>query len=137
MNLDNAQGQEDLPASAVERPSSFRAHVPPMDGNCYLFIPEFAHLIHAVLEELPGGDEFNMRLKAAYRSALTAGLWDDQYASTGINVYWAETVTFWSQESLRYATVAYYLQLGNHDAKAANWIKNTLGGATVPSNYKP
>ena len=59
---------------------SFRlvSHVPGVDKNCYVFIHEFAHLIHAVLEELPGGDEFNKRLEAAYQAALTAGLWDDQ-----------------------------------------------------------
>ena len=52
--------------------------MPGVDKNCYVFIHEFAHLIHAVLEELPGGDEFNKRLEAAYQAALTAGLWDDQ-----------------------------------------------------------
>ena len=58
------------------------SHVPEVDVYCYVFIHEFAHLIHYVLEELPGGDEFNLRLQATYQTALTAGLWDDEYAST-------------------------------------------------------
>ena len=89
--------------------------MPEVDENCYVFLHEFAHLIHFVLEELPGGDTFNLRLEATYQAALTAGLWDDEYASTNTKEYWAETVTFWFQESVRHASVASSLELEDHD----------------------
>ena len=113
------------------------AHVPEVDRNCYTFIHEFAHLIHSVLEELPNGEEFNLRLYAMYQAALTAGLWDDEYASTNTREYWAETVTFWFQESVRRSSGAGSLELEEQDAKAAKLIEDTLGDATVPSYCKP
>ena len=113
------------------------SNVPEVDGNCYAIIHEFAHLIHFVLEELPGGDEFNLRLQAMYQTALTAGLWDDEYASRNTYEYWAETVTFWFQESVGYYSAASSLELEDYDPEAAKLIEETLGDVTVPSYCKP
>ena len=114
------------------------AHVPEVDGNCSVFIHEFAHLIHFVLEELPGGDAFNLRLQAAYQAALTAGLWDEEYASTVAAEYWAETVTFWFQDSVLHSSPAVgLLKLKEHDPEVARLIEDTLGDATVPWYCKP
>ena len=126
-------------ASKSSGPTGFtlRSHVPAVDANCSTFIHEFAHLIHYVLEELPGGDEFNLRLQATYQTALTAGLWDDEYASTNTREYWAETVTFWFQESLRNSSAANSPELDDYDPEAAKLIEDTLGDVTVPSYCKP
>ena len=113
------------------------SHVPAVDENCNTFIHEFAHLIHFVLEELPGADEFNLRLEATYQAALTAGLWDEEYASTNTSEYWAETVTFWFQESVRSSSAANSRELDDYDPEAAKLIEETLGDATVPSYCKP
>jgi len=114
-----------------------RSHVPAVDGNCSTFIHEFAHLIHFVLEELPGGDAFNLRLESMYQAALTAGLWDEEYASTNTREYWAEMVQFWIQESVQHASVASSLELEDHDPEAAKLIEDTLGDAMVSSYCKP
>ena len=118
-----------------------RAILPTVDlyGDCFVLIHEFAHLIHYVLEELPGGDAFNQRLEAAYQAALTAGLWKDGWAALRPSEYWAQTVTFWFQESMRHSISMRHFsgKLEDHDPKAAKLIEDTLGDATVPSYCKP
>ena len=68
---------------------------------------------------------------------MTAGLWDDLYASVKHGEYWAETVRYWFQESVghcrRYSSS---LELED-DPEAAKLIEETLGDATVPSYCKP
>ncbi len=59
-----------------------------------ILIHEFAHNIH--LRGLINVDPtFDDRLKAAYESAIAAGLWKTKYASTNKNEYWAEGVQSW------------------------------------------
>ena len=64
---------------------------------------------------------------------MTAGLWNDEYASTNIAEYWAETVTFWFEERV----VANQLKLADYDPAAARLIEEVFGeGTTVPSDCK-
>ena len=59
-----------------------------------ILIHEFAHMIHlrGVLAVDP---EFDTRLKAAYDSAMAAGLWKGKYAATNSREYFAEGVQSW------------------------------------------
>jgi hypothetical protein len=65
----------------------------PYSTECIL-IHEFAHNIH--LRGLVNVDPtFDDRLKAAYRSAMRAGLWKGKYASVNHHEYFAEGVQSW------------------------------------------
>jgi len=65
----------------------------PYETECIL-IHEFAHNIH--LRGLNNVDPtFDTRLKAAYQSAMKAGLWKGKYASTNHHEYFAEGVQSW------------------------------------------
>ena len=105
---------------------------------CYVFIHETAHAIQFALEDQPDGQEFRSRLEALYHAALGAGLWDGTYASTNVDEYWAETVTFWFHE---YMHEPYYLagaKLKRYDPEIAKLIAETFGDeAYVPDYCKP
>ena len=59
-----------------------------------ILIHEFAHNIH--LRGLVNVDPtFDPRLKAAYRKAMSAGLWKGKYASVNHHEYFAEGVQSW------------------------------------------
>jgi hypothetical protein len=65
----------------------------PYKTECIL-IHEFAHNIH--LRGLVNIDlTFDRRLKEAYESSMSRGLWKDKYASVNRNEYWAEGVQSW------------------------------------------
>ena len=109
------------------------ANVPETETYCYVMIHEFAHVIHFSLEDQADGEAFNAKLQALFDAALTAGLWNDDYASTNIAEYWAETVTFWFEERV----VANQLKLADYDPAAARLIEEVFGeGTTVPSDCK-
>ena len=109
------------------------ANVPETETYCYVMIHEFAHVIHFALEDQADGEAFNAKLQALFDAALTAGLWNDDYASTNIAEYWAETVTFWFEERV----LATQLKLADYDPAAARLIEEVFGeGATVPSDCK-
>ena len=65
----------------------------PYEAECIL-IHEFAHNIHlrGMLNVDPA---FDVRLKAAYQQAMSAGLWKGKYASVNHHEYFAEGVQSW------------------------------------------
>ena len=72
------------------------------DGDPYstecILIHEFAHNIH--LRGLVKVDPtFDPRLKAAYESAIAAGLWKGKYASVNHHEYFAEGVQSWFDDN--------------------------------------
>ena len=72
------------------------------DGDPYstecILIHEFAHNIH--LRGLVNVDPtFDPRLKAAYRKAMSAGLWKGKYASVNHHEYFAEGVQSWFDDN--------------------------------------
>ncbi len=61
-----------------------------------VFVHEFAHTILRMgVEPQSGGQDFRNRLNAAYKEALSAGLWESTYAATNPDEYWAEGVQSW------------------------------------------
>ena len=65
----------------------------PYSTEC-IFIHEFAHNIH--LRGMANADpSFDGRVKAAYDSAMKAGLWKGKYASVNHHEYFAEGVQSW------------------------------------------
>lgn len=59
-----------------------------------ILIHEFAHTIHNVGIS-PVYSEFNNELKASLDAAVAKGRWENVYASTNIEEYWAEGVQNW------------------------------------------
>ena len=112
------------------------ANLPENEPDCYVTIHELAHVIHYALEDQADGEEFNSKLNALLDAALTSGLWNDEYASTNIAEYWAETVTFWLRGSVELRETRGTTRLENYDPEAAKLIQETLGDATVPSSCK-
>ena len=112
------------------------ANVPETETYCYVFIHEFAHVIHFALEDQTDGEEFNAKLQALYDAALTAGLWNDQYASTNTSEYWAEIVTYWFEERVVTTEGATQLKVADYDPEAVKLVEELFGNATVPSECK-
>ena len=66
--------------------------------NENICIHEFAHAIHAM--GMPDVDAtFDERLRAAYASAMEAGLWEHTYAASNPEEYWAEAVQSWFDDN--------------------------------------
>ncbi len=65
-----------------------------------VFIHEFAHtLMNLALPFIPGGIDILLRITVAYDSAIAAGLWQNTYAGSNFEEYWAEGVqTFFNAE---------------------------------------
>ena len=59
-----------------------------------ILIHEFAHAVHEMGMNTVD-PSFDGRLKAAYESAMAAGLWQGKYAATNRMEYWAEGVQSW------------------------------------------
>lgn len=59
-----------------------------------ILIHEFAHTIHNVGIS-PVYSDFNNELKASLDAAVAKGRWENVYASTNIEEYWAEGVQTW------------------------------------------
>ncbi len=57
-------------------------------------IHEFSHGIH-LLGIAPSDDTFNDRLTKLYNNAIAAGKYENTYAKTNIEEYWAEAVQDW------------------------------------------
>ncbi len=69
----------------------------PYEKEC-IVIHEFAHSIH--LRGIVNVDPtFDTRLKAAYDTAMKAGLWRGKYASVNSHEYWAEGVQSWFDDN--------------------------------------
>ena len=108
------------------------------DERCYVLIHEFAHAIHFALKDQPVVQEFNSRLLELYSTALAKGLWQDTYAATNYEEYWAEAVTFWFQEYMREPVGLRGSNLEDYDPEIVKLIEEVFGeDATVPSYCKP
>lgn len=59
-----------------------------------ILIHEFAHVIQQRGID-PVDPTFNRRLRAAYKQARAAGLWEGTYAGSNVAEYWAEAVQDW------------------------------------------
>ena len=59
-----------------------------------ILIHEFAHALHqmALIQLNPN---FQKRIEACYKNAITEKIWEGTYASTNENEYWAEGVQSW------------------------------------------
>jgi hypothetical protein len=56
-----------------------------------IFIHEFAHtLMNLALPFIPGGDDIIQQVKDAYADAVMSGLWQNTYAGSNYEEYWAE-----------------------------------------------
>ena len=63
-----------------------------------ILVHEFSHVIHGY--GLRGLDPtFDRRLRAAYKAARDAGLWEGTYAATNHSEYWAEAVQSWFDDN--------------------------------------
>ena len=58
-----------------------------------IFVHEFSHDVLGAIQHVDPA--LYARVEAAYRAALSAGRWKDEYASTSIDEYWAEGSQFW------------------------------------------
>ena len=124
--------------SAANLPTGWVARMAQSDPHCGVFIHEMAHLIHFAIEEQPGGEAFNSRLRTAYQAALNAGLYQGWYASTNTVEYWAETARFWFQGTLPRLRDGSLSTLADYDPEAAKLIEEVFGdAATVPASCKP
>ncbi len=113
------------------------AYAPIDDPHCGTFIHEFAHLIDFAIDDLTGAEEFNTRLRALYKAAVTEGLWPGEYALTNVEEYWAEIVKYWLWEYMPPALAATYPTVEDYDPDFVTLLKDTLGEVTVPEGCKP
>ncbi len=77
-------------------------HLPgdPYDGES-IMVHEFAHTFFDVgLAYVPGEAGVTAELDVLYQDALAAGTWDDTYAATNAQEYWAEAVQSWFDANL-------------------------------------
>ena len=64
-----------------------------------ILIHEFAHTLHLLaISKLDRG--FQRELEAAFRAARDKGLWENTYAATNVQEYWAEGVQSWFDANL-------------------------------------
>jgi hypothetical protein len=76
-----------------------------------ILVHEFGHTVHTM--GLRAVDStFDARLSAAFRDARKRGLWDDTYAGSNLEEYWAEGVQDWFDTNL--------------EASPANGVHNSI-----------
>jgi len=98
-----------------------------------IFVHEFAHTMHTM--GLNAVDpKFDMKVRAAYDSAMSQGLWNGTYAATNHLEYWAEGVQsyFGSNDpsvNATHAGVNSAAMLAERDPELFHLIERGLGGA--------
>ena len=106
----------------------------------FIFVHEFAHLVdYALSYQLPGATVFDpgfdARVQSAYSAAISAGLYQDAYAATSHQEYWAEAVTFWFLPDMLTGLVrtpAHVSELVHYDPRAARLVEEVFGDAALP-----
>jgi len=68
-----------------------------------IFIHEFAHSIHSLGLKF-SDSSFESKLTSAYNNAVNTGLWQNTYAISNQQEYWAEGVQSWFNANLESAT---------------------------------
>lgn len=95
-----------------------------------ILIHEFAHAIHDTgLNTVD--PTFDKRLKAAYDSAIAAGLWKKTYASENYHEYWAEAVQSWFDDNRENDSIHNHVntraELKEYDPKVAALCAEVFG----------
>jgi hypothetical protein len=95
-----------------------------------ILIHEFAHALHqmALIQLNPN---FQKRIEACYKNAITEKIWEGTYASTNENEYWAEGVQSWFNTNRENDHDHGYIntrkELKKADPQLAQLIKETFG----------
>ena len=102
-------------------------------------VHEFAHAVffNGVLNDSNSTD-FRGRIERAYREAMGAGLWEDTYAATNRDEYWAEGVQSWfglnDPPGPIHNDVNTRAELEEYDPALARLIREVFGDADVSSS---
>lgn len=116
------------------------------EGDVYrnedILVHEFAHTVLQLgVEKQPGGDVFRTRLETAYQDAIDAGLWEETYAASNADEYWAEAVQSWfglNDMSPRADGIHNQIdtrhELQAYDPAIAKLVEEVFGDATVSSS---
>ena len=101
-----------------------------------VLVHEFAHAVH--LAGLAADDDFDWRLNSAYWRAMDAGLWENTYAGTRYEEYWAVGVQAWFDLSRPPGPIHNEIdtraELKAYDHSLARLIEATFGDAKVSSS---
>lgn len=96
-----------------------------------IFVHEFAHNILFAAERVDPA--LHAAVQRAYRSALAAGRWKDEYASTSPAEYWAEGTQFWFNSNRLAAfdgrRILSHRDLGAYDPALYAALARAYGGA--------
>ena len=106
-----------------------------------ILVHEVAHTVLQMGVELqPKGTTFRTRLESAYKDALAAGLWENTYASTNPDEYWAETVQSWfgvNDWAIPTNGIHNHIntrhELESYDPRIADLIGEVFGETTISS----
>ncbi len=102
-----------------------------------VLVHEFAHAVH--LDAAGGG--FDSRLKTAFSRARAAGLWEDTYAATINEEYWAVGVQAWFDLGDPHPLVSNGVdtraELEAYDPALADLMQEMFGEAVVSSSCHP
>ncbi|MYH96455.1 MAG: hypothetical protein F4129_08100 [Acidimicrobiia bacterium] len=104
-----------------------------------VMVHEIGHAVLTMAIDAQMGDtDFRPRLKAAYQSALDAGLWKHTYAATNVDEYWAEGTQSWFDlNGPPYRTqnnINTRAELLEYDPALAALLDEVYGDASVPSS---
>ena len=70
-----------------------------LEGDVYagqnIFVHEFAHAVHIMGYHVPNAGTFDAELRALYADARTNAVWNNTYAISNENEYFAESVQSW------------------------------------------
>ncbi|WP_419845615.1 hypothetical protein [Candidatus Poriferisocius sp.] len=122
--------------AAVENVLCLESEVFPHED---VMIHEIGHAVLNMAIEFQMGDtEFRDRIKAAYQSALDAGLWENTYAATDEDEYWAEGTVGWfnlnSPPSGTHNNINTRAELLEYDPALAELLDEVYGDASAPSS---
>jgi hypothetical protein len=121
-------------SGAEENLLAFRGDPYPREIIC---IHEFAHAIHGIA--LRAVDPaFDDRLRAAYDSAMRAGLWKGTYAASNRQEYWAEAVQAWfdnnDANNALHNDISTRAKLKTYDPAVASLCEEVFGD--IPGRYQ-
>ena len=104
-----------------------------------ILVHEFAHAVLNIgVARQSEGNKFRSRLEAAYENALAAGLWENTYASTNPDEYWAEGVQSWfglnDPPGSIHNGINTRAELEAYDPVSAGLIREVFGDVTVTAS---
>ena len=134
VQLPEFTGTNDSLGYATKRVVGWLAGVPAADPYCETIVHEIGHLAHYATEDQTGGQDFNARLRAAYRAMLNGELWEYQYARTNWQEYFAEGVFYWVLGSVPDALVEEETTLAEYDPAVAVLVTEVFNEVTLPAS---